>query len=103
MDNILERDIINKAELRICYDIIDINNPKNKPSKYDLDLNIIVREIKRHLKSISSNIIHVEVYIEEDLVIITYMGKLLLPIPPLFINNLNVYRIVISFELIKIF
>ena len=99
MDNM---DIINKAELEITFNITDIKNPNNKPTKYDLDLNIIVREIKIHLKSKFSNIINVDVYIEEDIVIITYMSKLPYPIPPLFIPNMNGYRITISFRLNKI-
>ena len=93
---------INKAELKIYFNIVDINNPRNKPLKYNLNLEIIVREIKKHFKSIFSNIIHVDVNIENDIVIITYIGKLPSPIPPLYIPNLNGYRIIISFELNKI-
>ena len=89
---------LNKAELQLCYDIIDTNNPDNKPPKDNLDLNIVTIEIKKHLKSIP-RVIHVDVYI--DKVVITYIDDLP-KIPLLLIPYLNGYRVIITFRLTHI-
>ena len=91
---------VSKAELQIHYDIFNINNPKKNVTKNDLDIVKIIQLIKVHLKSIPS-IIHVEVYINIDMVIITFIGKLPI-IPPLIIPYMNGCRVIISFELIRI-
>ena len=90
---------IKKAEYRIHYNIHNKANPTIKVTKYDLDPNIIIIEIKRYLKSIQ-HIIYVDVFFDIDLVIITYINEL--PnIPPLIIPDINGIRIIISFELLK--
>ena len=88
-------DMVKYAQLRIHYNITNISNLLD-----NFDYNLIIDKIKSHLKSING-IIHVSVFIDIDLIVITYIGKLPNPIPKLIIPYLFGFRIIVSFELIK--
>ena len=88
-------DNIKYAQFRLYFDIENINNISETFDYYS-----VIPIIKSHLKSIP-RIIHVSVFIDIDLVVITYIGKIPTPIPDLIIPYLHGYKIIISFEFLR--
>ena len=88
-------DKVKYAQLRIHYNITNISSLSD-----NFDYTLIIDKIKSHLKSING-VIHVSVFIDIDLIVITYITKLPNPIPKLIIPYLDGFRIIVSFELLR--